>query len=61
MEGILLSKQLFDKVVGYVAAKPYSEVNGLMEDIRQSAQLVDIPDNELQDEVTEEVKDDGTF
>ena len=61
MEGILLSKQLFDKVVGYVAAKPYSEVNGLMEDIRQSAQLVDIPDNELQDEVTAEVKDDGTF
>ena len=61
MEGILLSKQLFDKVVGYVAAKPYSEVNGLMDDIRQSAQLVDIPDNELQDEVAEEVKDDGTF
>lgn len=61
MEGILLSKQLFDKVVGYVAAKPYSEVNGLMDDIRQSAQLVDIPDNELQDEVTAEVKDDGTF
>ena len=61
MEGVLLSKPLFDKVVGYVTARPYSEVQGLMEDIRQSAQLVDVPDNELQDEVVEEVKDDGTF
>ena len=61
MEGVLLSKPLFDKVVGYVAARPYNEVQTLMDDIRQSAQLVDIPDSELQDEVTEEVKDDGPF
>ena len=61
MEGILLSRALFDKVVGYVVTRPYTEVQGLMDDIKQSAQLVDIPDNELQDEVTEEVKDDGTF
>ena len=61
MEGVLLSKSLFDKVVGYVAARPYTEVQGLMDDIKQSAQLVNIPDNELQDEVTEEVKDDGKF
>jgi hypothetical protein len=58
VEGVLLSKPLFDKVVGYVTARPYSEVQGLMEDIKQSAQLVDVPDNELQDE---EVKDDGKF
>ena len=58
MEGVLLSKPLFDKVVGYVTARPYSEVQGLMEDIKQSAQLVDVPDNELQDEG---VKDDGKF
>ena len=56
MEGVLLSKALFDKVVGYVAARPYSEVQSLMDDIRQSAQLVDVPDNE--DQVTVEVKDD---
>jgi hypothetical protein len=33
----------------------------LMEDIKQSAQLVNVPDNELQDEAVEEVKDDGKF
>jgi predicted RNA-binding protein len=61
VEGVLLSKPLFDKVVGYVTARPYSEVQGLMEDIKQSAQLVNVPDNELQDEAVEEVKDDGKF
>ena len=61
MEGVLLSKPLFDKVVGYVTARPYSEVQGLMEDIKQSAQLVDVPDNELQQESVAEVKDDGKF
>jgi hypothetical protein len=61
VEGVLLSKPLFDKVVGYVTARPYSEVQGLMEDIKQSAQLVDVPDNELQDEAIAEVKDDGKF
>ena len=55
MEGVLLSKPLFDKIVGYVAARPYTEVQVLMDDIKQSAQLVDLPDNE----VDEEVKDDG--
>ena len=55
MEGVLLSKPLFDKIVGYVAARPYTEVQVLMDDIRQSAQLVDLPDNEVE----EEVKDDG--
>jgi len=61
VEGVLLSKPLFDKVVGYVTARPYSEVQGLMEDIKQSAQLVDVPDNELQQESVAEVKDDGKF
>ena len=56
MEGVLLSKSLFDKIVGYVAARPYTEVQVLMDDIKQSAQLVDVPDNE--DQVTVEVKDD---
>ena len=56
MEGVLLSKPLFDKIVGYVAARPYTEVQVLMDDIKQSAQLVDVPDNE--DQVTVEVKDD---
>jgi hypothetical protein len=61
VEGVLLSKALFDKVVGYVTTRPYSEVQSLMDDIRQSAQLVDLPDNELQDEAVAEVKDDGKF
>ena len=61
MEGVLLSKPLFDKIVGYVAAKPYTEVQVLMEDIKQSAQLIDIPDQENEEKVTAEVENDGKF
>jgi len=45
-KGVLLPVDLFNKVVDYLSSRPYKEVSMAIEEIRQTAQVIDLPEQE---------------
>ena len=55
----LLPVQLFDKVYQYLMDKPYREVGSLIEEIKESVQVADIPEENIVE--NGEIEDAGTY
>lgn len=50
MKAVLVPSALFDKVYQYLHEKPYREVSGLVDDLKQSVQIVDVPEEKEEEE-----------
>ena len=50
MKSVLLPPELFDKVYSYLMEKPYREVSGLVDELKQSVQVVDVPEEREEEE-----------
>ena len=48
-KGVLIPVDLFNKVVEYLGTRPYNEVASAIEEIRQAAKVIDVPQEEAQD------------
>ena len=57
MKGVLIPVDLFNKVVDYMGQRPYNEVSLMIEGIKESVQIVDVPE-ETQEETQEEEQND---
>ena len=47
-KGVVLPVELFNQVVEYIGTRPYNEVANLIEEIRQSAKVIDVPQEEAE-------------
>jgi hypothetical protein len=52
-KSILMPSQLFDKLYQYLLDKPYRDVSSLVDEIRNSVQIVELPKEEKEDVGTE--------
>ena len=49
-KGALLPVDVFNKVVEYLSTRPYNEVAGAIEEIRNTLRVIDVPSEEKEDE-----------
>ena len=50
MKGVLIPVDLFNKVVDYMGQRPYNEVSLIIEEIKESIQIVDVPEETQEEE-----------
>ncbi len=46
MKGVLIPVELFNKVVDYLSQRPYNEVSSTIDEIKESVQVIDVPEEE---------------
>ena len=49
-KGVIISVDLFNRVVEYLGTRPYNEVANVIEEIRQSAKVIDVPEEEAEND-----------
>ena len=57
-KSVIVPAGLFDKVYQYLLEKPYREVSPLVDELKNSVQVADIPEEALTEPQVEESSDD---
>ena len=53
-QGVLVPVDVFNAITAYLSQRPYKEVSQLIDEIRQSAKVIEVPQEKGEEETTDD-------
>ena len=53
-QGVLVPVDVFNAITAYLSQRPYKEVSQLIDEIRQSAKVIEVPQEKEEEETTDD-------